>query len=242
MPQVCGFARTVRPGLGPAPAAVPVRPVPVVMTLLVAVLFGVSGCTDSSPTPAASSYTAPVPVVQPGRPGEPATTVAPGQTAARPPEATWNGADLYFVSMMVVHHTQALRMARLADSHSSSPQVKAVAERISAAQAPEVQTLRAWLTARDQKVPNSLTGADHGHAEMPGAVTPARLEALARAKGTAFDRLFLDLMVAHHAGAVQMADTVTTAGTDQAVQEIAAETAVGQSAEIRRMKEIRAGL
>lgn len=59
---------------------------------------------------------------------------------------------------------------------------------------------------------------------------------------TAFDRLFLDLMVAHHAGAVQMAETVTTAGRDLAVQELAAEVSVVQNAEIRRMEKVRAEL
>jgi uncharacterized protein (DUF305 family) len=207
-----------------------------------ALVVGLAGCTDTPATPKASTYTAPVSVIQPGRPGETATTVAPGQTAARPPEASWNGADLYFVSMMVVHHTQALRMARLAAGRTSNPKVQAVAERVLAAQAPEIQTLKAWLGARQQKVPDSLADAGHAHAGMPGAVTPARLAALARAQGTDFDRQFLDLMMAHHAGAVQMAGTVTTAGTDLAVQEIAAEVSVGQNAEIRRMEAIRAAL
>jgi uncharacterized protein (DUF305 family) len=167
--------------------------------------------------------------------------VSPGQTAQRPQDASWNGADLYFVSMMVVHHTQALRMARLADTRASDPRVRAFAERVVAAQAPEIRALKAWLVARKQQVPSSAD-AGHTHAGMPGAVTPARLEALARASGPAFDRLWLELMVAHHAGAVQMAGTVSTAGSDLMVQEIAAEVSVGQSAEIRRMEQVRATL
>jgi uncharacterized protein (DUF305 family) len=210
----------------------------------VLVWAGVSGCTGGAAAPQApaGTYTAPVSVIQPGRPGEPATHVAPGQTAERPRDASWNGADLYFVSMMVLHHTQALRLARLADGRTSNPQVTAVAERVLAAQAPEILTLKAWLAARQQKLPDSAANDGHAHGGMPGAVTPARMEALARTGGPAFDRLFLDLMVAHHAGAVQMASTVTTAGNDLAVQEIAAETAVGQNAEIRRMEKVRAGL
>jgi uncharacterized protein (DUF305 family) len=183
-----------------------------------------------------------VTVVQPGRPGETATTLAPGQTAQRPPEAVWNGDDLYFVSTMVLHHMQALRMARLADTRASDQQVRAVAERISAAQAPEVQALKAWLSARGQKIPDSQTDSGHRHSDMPGAVTPAQLELLGRASGRAFDQLFLDLMVAHHGGAVQMAADVNMAGSDQTVQEMAAETSVGQSAEIRRMEQVRSEL
>ena len=215
-------------------------------SLAISLLVGaaLAGCTGGSPAsaPVASTYTAPVPVIQPGRPGETATRLSPGQTAQRPQEASWNSADLYFVSMMVLHHTQALRLARLAAGRTSNPQVLAVAERVSAAQAPEILTLKAWLSARQQKIPDSEADAGHAHAGMPGAVTPARMEALARTRGPAFDRLFLDLMVAHHAGAVQMAGTVTTAGSDLAVQEIAAEVAVGQNAEIRRMEAVRAEL
>jgi len=232
VPDLCRFSLSVRR------SAV----LSLVVTALVAT--GLAGCTSGSRTPAPgpSSYTARVPVIQPGRPGEPATTVSPGQTAQRPQDASWNGADLYFVSMMVLHHTQALRMARLADTRASDPRVRAFAERVVAAQAPEIQALKAWLVARKQQVPNSAADAGHAHAGMPGAVTPARLEALARASGPAFDRLWLDLMVAHHAGAVQMAGTVTTAGSDLMVQEIAAEVSVGQGAEIRRMEQVRATL
>ncbi len=133
----------------------------------------VSGCTGSSAgsTADAGTYTAPVPVIQPGRPGETATTYAPGQAAPRPQEAGWNSADLYFVSMMILHHTQALRMAELADGRSSDPRVQAVAERVSAAQAPEIVALKAWLTTRRQKVPDSAESDEH-HTDMPGAVTP----------------------------------------------------------------------
>jgi uncharacterized protein (DUF305 family) len=203
---------------------------------------GLTSCSGASEPPEPSTYTAQVSVIQPGRPGETATRVSPGQTAARPQDAAWNGADLYFVTMMVLHHTQALRLARLADGRTTTPEVLAVAERVSAAQAPEVLVLKAWLEARHQRVPDSATDAGHDHGGMPGAVTPARMAALSRTKGAAFDRLFLDLMVAHHAGAVQMAGTVTTAGSDLAVQEIAAEVAVGQNAEIRRMEKVRAAL
>ena len=204
-----------------------------------------TGCTEGSRTasadPTAGTYTLSVPVIQPGRPGETATRLAPGQTAQRPKDAPWNAADLYFVSMMVLHHTQALRMARLADGHAVDPQVRAVAERITAAQAPEIRALKAWLTARGQKIPDSRAGTEHAHA-MPGAVTPAQLRSLAGLSGSAFDRRFLDLMVTHHAGAVQMAAEVTTAGSDLAVQEVAAEVSVGQSAEIRRMEKLRSAL
>ena len=220
----------------------PGRCAPVRTLALVALVASLAaGCTSSTPDAAAPSrYTASVPVVQPGRPGEPASRLAPGQQAQRPQDAAWNGADLYFVTMMVQHHTQALRMAGLAESRASDPRVVAVAERITAAQAPEIANLKGWLTVRHQK----LVKSDAGHSAhgMPGAVTPAQIEALARTRGPAFDRLFLDLMVKHHVGAVQMAGDATVKGSDLAVQELAAEVSAGQSAEIRRMEQVRSAL
>jgi len=237
-----GFSRSVQRSVGLGLSAV------LLAASVAACSTGGSGTTNQPVVgPSATSggpgtYSAQVPVVQPGRPGETATTLAPGQSAQRPQDASWNGADLYFVSMMVLHHTQALRMARLADDRASDARVRAVAERITAAQAPEILMLKAWLSARGQRIPDSQASAGHGHREMPGSVTQVRMAALAQAKGAQFDRLFLDLMRSHHAGAVQMAADVTTAGSDLAVQEIAAETSVGQAAEIRRMDQVRAAL
>jgi uncharacterized protein (DUF305 family) len=238
--NVSMFSRSVQRSVGFGLSAV------LLVVSVAACTTGGSGSTGGpvamgQPT-TAGTYPARVPVVQPGRPGEPATTLAPGQSGRRAPEASWNGADLYFVSMMVLHHTQALRMARLADGRASDPRVRAVAERITAAQAPEILTLKAWLSARGQKIPDSQASAGHRHGDMPGEVTPARMAALERADGAQFDRLFLDLMRSHHAGAVQMAADVTTAGSDLTVQEIAAETSVGQAAEIRRMDQVRTEL
>jgi uncharacterized protein (DUF305 family) len=214
-----------------------------VIVLVASVVTGCTGAPQAGRSPSSpATYTAPVPVIQPGRPGETATAVAPGQIAQRPQEQPWNAADARFVGMMVEHHTQALRMARLAGDRTSNQQVRAIAARISAAQAPEIHALKAWLAVRNQKLPAGGAGGHAQHGDMPGGVTPARMEALARTSGPAFDRLFLDLMVAHHVGAVQMASAVTTAGTDVTVQEIAAETSAGQSAEIRRMEQVRASL
>jgi uncharacterized protein (DUF305 family) len=204
-------------------------------------LLAVPGCSGNSPAPtrpSPSSYTASATVVQPGRPGEPATRLTPGQVGQRPAEAAWNGADLLFVTMMVQHHTQALRLARVAEVRAVDQGVRAVAERISAAQAPEIASLRAWLTARGQK-PTKGGHAGHG---MPGEVTALQIQALARIEGSAFDRRFLDLMVRHHGGAVQMAGEVGAAGTDPVVQKMAAEVFATQTAEIHRMEQVRSTL
>jgi uncharacterized protein (DUF305 family) len=209
---------------------------------LILIMVALTGCSDNSSAstvrPSPSTYTASATVIQPGRPGEPATRLTPGQVGERPPEPTWNGSDLLFVTMMVQHHTQALRLAELAQTQAVDQRVRAVAERVSAAQAPEIASLRAWLAARGQK---PTKGAHTGHG-MPGEVTALQIEALARTGGSAFDRRFLDLLVRHHRGAVQMAGEVGVAGTDPTVQDIAADVFASQSAEIRRMKQIRSTL
>jgi uncharacterized protein (DUF305 family) len=204
---------------------------------LAALAVLVTGCSDDAP-PEPTTYTASAPVIQPGRPGEPAATVAPGETGTRPPRPTFNAADVAFVQDMIRHHSQAVQMARLAPERAADTQVRALAARVAAVQEPEVKVLQEWLVSRRQL----LTDPDgHGHS-MAGMATPAQLQSLTDARARAFDELFLTLMVAHHQGAVSMSNAVMTKGTDPTVQELAAEISAGQAAEIGRMLDVRAAL
>lgn len=214
--------------------------------LTVTIVLPVSGCTGSDrPTAPAAAPGSDSPggttTLQPGAPGEPAATVAPGDV---PPDAEWNHSDVAFVQMMIPHHEQAIEMAGLARTRAGSPRVKALARRISGAQGPEIITLAAWLQERDIEVPRAGEDAEeydhgqHGHTEMAGMLTTAQMEQLAGARGRRFDRLFLTGMIAHHTGAVQMAESVGTDGSDVQVMEIAADVAAGQSAEIQRMRDL----
>lgn len=174
-------------------------------------------------------------VVVPGAPGE-AARVLPGAEAAerRTPSPT-SPADVEFVEGMIPHHRQALEMAALAPGRAVDPQVIAMADRISAAQGPEIAVYEAWLAGQDE----ALRGHGHGgHAdgEHPGMATPAQLDELRAATGPAFDRLFLQLMITHHEGALEMADAVRVGGTDVLVSQMADDVTVTQSAEIDRMR------
>jgi uncharacterized protein (DUF305 family) len=121
----------------------------------------------------------------------------------------------------------------LAADRASADAVKRLAQRIVAAQRPEIGAMEKW-TARYPAPPAASGG--HDHAAMPGMATEAQLAELAAAKGADFDRLFLRLMTAHHEGAVKMAGEVLAGGNNAAVEEMANEVVATQTAEIHRMR------
>ena len=171
-------------------------------------------------------------VIVPGRPGQPNTTLP----ATKGPAPSPSAADVRFVEMMVPHHEQALEMAALAPAQAANVKVKALADRIDAAQSVEISQLRSWLR---QHIASTRSGHGSAHApsmQMPGMATPAQLAQLKRAGGTDFDRLFLTLMIAHHQGALTMAHEELIGGTDVLIQEMAQEVVVTQTAEINRMR------
>ncbi|NRQ34769.1 DUF305 domain-containing protein [Nonomuraea sp. NN258] len=196
-------------------------------------VVALAGCTSTGaqPTPRADST---APVLAPGRPGEQNKTLSPAEAATAVPASTANAADVKYVQDMIVHHRQALDMALLAPTRASSTRVKSLADRIQAAQGPEIQYMTTWLRQLQQKVP------DHhaGHAGMPGMATPEQLDALKAASGTAFDRMFLELMIKHHEGALAMSDQVLIGGSHIKIEELATDVNVTQTAEIRRMQEL----
>ncbi|MFJ8233627.1 DUF305 domain-containing protein [Streptomyces sp. NPDC094448] len=227
------------------PAAGSRRPVLLAATVLAAVL-ALSACesdgggSDAAKKPAGSG-TATGSVVAPGKPGEPAKTLSPEQAAKALPDDSPNAADFSYVEMMVVHHAQALTMTALVPERAESKQVKGVADRISAAQKPEIDAMNGWLKRFADKRPKGSGGHGHGHgdpATMPGMATDAQLAQLRAAKGKAFDQLFLKLMITHHDGAVSMAADALSDGRNTLVQEMANDVISQQSAEIGRMRKM----
>ena len=186
----------------------------------------------AAPRPSASAVPAGR-VVLPGRPGESATVTDTDHVRA-PDGSTYNSIDVTFVQMMIVHHAQAIEMAKLAPERAGGAGLRALAARISAAQGPEIAWLKRWL--RDRKL--AETDPAHDHRAMPGMQTEADLAALTAARGAAFDSRFVAMMTAHHRGAIQMAGDVLGGGTDQTLREVANEMAVEQGSEIRRMEEL----
>ncbi|WP_336923326.1 DUF305 domain-containing protein [Aquipuribacter sp. SD81] len=211
---------------------------PVLLASTVAVAAGLSACgggTEAAPPPATIAYTAAdVPVVVPGRPGEPTTTIEPGEVGSMSNVAAWDEADVAFVRAMVPHHAQALEMAALAPDRAEDERVLTLADRIYDGQGPEIDAMQGWLES------NGLARADeddHGHELMQGMATTEQMLALDAARGAEFDRLFLELMIAHHEGALDMAADAAGARNYRIV-EMVEDTALKQSVEISRMEEL----
>jgi uncharacterized protein (DUF305 family) len=202
---------------------------------LVAVLV-LAGCTVGDQTqPEPSTPT--VPVIQPGTPGGENSTVSTGPTTpAVDPD------DVTFLGDMMVHHSQALRMAGWAQTKAANRSVKAIAERIRVGQQPEINAMRTMLTQWGKPAPD-LTHTEHSdHSGMPGMARPEQLAALERTSGTAFDRMFLQLMIRHHQGAVTMSLAQARTGQDLRTLELAQEIGVTQTKEIATMLNLRRSL
>ncbi|MFJ3877587.1 DUF305 domain-containing protein [Streptomyces sp. NPDC090077] len=200
--------------------------------LTAGLLLTLTGCQDDDAGSRAAGDGAPV-VVAPGKPGGPARTLTPEQAAKERPDDSPNAADHAYVRHMVEHHRQALAMSALAPGRATADGVKRLAERISAAQGPEIGAMEKWISR--YPAPGGDSGG-HDHAAMPGMATERQLAELTAARGTDFDRLFLTLMTAHHQGALKMAGEALAQGNNVAVEEMANEVVATQSAEIERMR------
>ncbi|MET8079486.1 DUF305 domain-containing protein [Streptomyces sp. NPDC005303] len=201
------------------------------LAALIALTLG--GC-DSDADPKSASTTGPS-VLVPGRPGEANRTLsAQDAEEQRADDDSPNSADVMYVRMMIAHHAQALVLTQLAPQRAESVKLKALAERISAAQGPEIAAMRAWLKEYGQ----SEKSDDHVHTAMPGMATEAQLKKLRAAKGKAFDELFLTLMITHHEGAITMATDVKGQGNNVRIEEMADDVVAQQTSEINRMRDM----
>lgn len=191
-------------------------------------------------------------VLQPGRPGEEATVLEPGTTLP-PSEDPYAESDVAFLVQMIPHHTQALEMAQLAPGRAQDERVVGMASRIADVQQLEIDVYERWLADKGLAPDGRPTGragggqGEHGHGDvdttsMPGMATQADLTSLEAAQGTEFDRQWLRLMIAHHEGALAMAEEREATGTNIRVGELAADVVVTQLDEISTMQAVLAEL
>lgn len=154
----------------------------------------------------------------------------------------FNDADVTFATEMIPHHQQAVEMAELAADRADSPEVRQLAEDIEAAQDPEIETMTQWLRDWGQEAPSgSMDHGDMGHGdpeEMPGMMDETEMGRLTESEGAAFDRMFLQRMVEHHEGAIEMARTEQANGENPDAVALAEQVEADQEAEIAKMKEL----
>ena len=159
---------------------------------------------------------------------------------------TGSEADIAFAQLMIPHHQQAIEMAALAAANATSPEVKALAVQIEAAQDPEIQTMTQWLTTWGAPLEMEGTtdgGMDHGDMDMGGMTVAGMMSAedmatLANATGADFDAMWLQMMIAHHQGAIAMAQQVAETTTNPEVGELADAIITGQTTEITTMQQL----
>ncbi|NCT90823.1 DUF305 domain-containing protein [Cellulomonas sp. APG4] len=170
----------------------------------------------------------------------PANTEAASTSASGEGATVHNDADTEFAQMMIVHHEGAIEMADLAVAQGSSSEVRELGERISGAQDPEIDLMTSWLEAwgEDLPVDAEMGGMDHGAMEMDGMDQEATMDELVGLTGEEFDRRFLELMVEHHAGAVEMAEEHMTAGENAEAVELSDTIIEDQTAEIAEMEDL----
>ncbi|MGH3764837.1 MAG: DUF305 domain-containing protein [Pseudonocardiaceae bacterium] len=169
----------------------------------------------------------------PGNPGSSQSVVA----------RTHNQADIAFAQGMIPHHSQAVTMSTMATQRAGSPQVKDLAARIHTAQQPEIDQMSGWLRAWNAQVPSAsspmdgMGQMDHGAGgQMPGMMSGDQMQQLAQATGAAFDRMFLQMMITHHQGAVTMARTELSDGQDPEARQLAQRIIDSQQREITEMQ------
>jgi len=180
-----------------------------------------------------------------------------------PESAEFNAADVDFATGMIPHHAQALMMVDMAEGRDVSPETADLMERIEAAQAPEIEQMTAWLEEWDQPVPDlgdmggmgsgDMSDMDHGDMDhgdmddmasmdgMSGMMSAEDMADLEAAEGSAFEQMWLSMMIEHHEGAVEMAEVEVAEGEYDEAVALAEEIIEGQEAEIAEMEALLEG-
>ena len=158
-------------------------------------------------------------------------------SSAVPAAADHNASDTMFVQGMIPHHAQAVEMSDIIlKKQGIDARIAALATKIKAAQAPEIEKMTGWL-----KDWNEPTQAPGGHS-MTGMMSGEDLTKLGAAQGTDAATLFLSQMIAHHEGAVEMANAEVRSGKNAETIQLGKDIAASQTDEIREMKDLLAGL
>ncbi len=165
------------------------------------------------------------------------TPAAATDPAGEQGEVVLNDADVEFAQGMIAHHEQAIEMSEIAldPNRSAGAEVIDLATRIQAAQEPEIEQMTAWLTAAGEPLTMDMSEG-HDMSDMDGMMTAEQMDALAAATGADFDQMWLEMMIAHHEGAISQSETVKANGSNPDVLALADQIITAQQAEIAEMQ------
>ena len=164
-------------------------------------------------------------------------STSPSATTNAQQTPEFNTADVAFATDMIPHHRQAIEMAKLAQGRAEDPRVTQLAQQIMKAQDPEIQTMTGWLRAWGRPVPQDMNGMDMS-GSMPGMMSTDDMNTLKSSSGTEFDTRFLKMMIQHHRGAIQMAETELASGSNAEAKALAAKVKAAQTTEISTMESL----
>lgn len=160
---------------------------------------------------------------------------SPSHSYGPPASGPHNEADVSFASNMIPHHSQAIEMADLAVDKATNSTVKELATAIQGAQAPEIRTMSGWLLGWQEPIPGDMSG--HGTSGM-GMMSDEEMKELEAATGAKFDRLWVEMMIEHHEGAVSMSETEVSSGQNSEAKTLAQQIITAQNREIATMEEL----
>ena len=183
------------------------------------------------------------PIIQPGAPGEASKKLAP-ELASNIASTSYVEADIKFLQGMIVHHEQAILMSSFASKRTNNKTILDLAKRIDVSQEDEINFMENWLAQRDIALINN-SEKHHMHMHMVGMASPKDLDNLRKSDSTDFDRLFLQLMIKHHDGAIEMVKELKKypgSANDPIFNEFVSDLINDQSVEIERMNIIAVNL
>ena len=195
-----------------------------------------AACADqSAPPPAATT--------SPTGTTTAAGTASAPSTGSSDVAADHNDQDTTFAQMMIIHHEGAIEMSQLAIERAETPEVVALAERIAEAQGPEIDEMTAWLNTWAEDVsPDDHGGMDMGGMDMNGMSQEEMMTQLDATSGADFDQAFLEAMIAHHMGAIEMSEQQLAEGQNPDAVALAEKIMADQQAEITEMQELLSSL
>ena len=183
------------------------------------------------------------PIIQPGAPGESSKILDP-KIASDIAGSSYVDADINFLQGMILHHRQAILMSKLAKNRTNNKTILDLADRIDFSQVDEIDFMEAWLKSKNKLQSNSKDN-HHLHIKMSGMASETQLKKLKSSIATDFDRLFLQLMIAHHDGALEMVDDLKKypgSAYDPLLNEFVSDLVNDQAVEIERMNSIAVNL